>query len=221
MGSKAGQQQQTPQELALAQHAQAQLQDYQQRWLPVQKRLASTIEQEGAPNSAARRLAEGKASTDTAMSFDKSNQQLEKGMSNAGVLPGSSRANLAVAGLGTDTASSTGLGHLMSDQQIDDAYTQGLGALTALGRGERATVGNSLTGMAKASAAQSQADAYSSLMNRAGDAQLAGQVVGFGVQQGAQLAGSRNAFNAFDTSGTGMGVGGSWANSQLPTAGGA
>ncbi len=203
MGSRAGQQQETPQERALAEHAQNQLNDYRQRWLPVQQKLASTIEREGAPDSAARRLATGKASTDTAMSFDKAGGALERGMSNAGVRPGSSRANLAITGLGTDAAASTGLGHMMSEQQIDDAYTQGLGALTALGRGERASVGSSLTNMARQSATQAAADAQASLMNRQGDAALAGQVVGFGVQQGMSRVGT--------PSGTSFGV-----NSSTP-----
>jgi hypothetical protein len=190
MGSKAGQQQETSQERALAEHAQLQMNDYRQRWLPVQKKLAAQIEQMGEPNSAARRLAAGKASTDTAMSFDKAGGALEKGMSNAGVLPGSSRANLAITGLGTDAAASTGLGHMMSEQQIDDAYTQGLGALTALGRGERASVGSSMTNMAKQSATQAAADAQASLMNRQGEYQIAGQVVGFGLQQGMSRVGT-------------------------------
>lgn len=202
MGSKAGQVQETSQQRAQAQHAVDLLNDYKQRWLPVQQRLAQTIEQSGAPNSAARRLAAGKASTDTAMQFDKAGGALEKGLANSGVLPGSSRANLAVAGLGTDAASSAGLGHLMSEQQIDDAYTQGLGALTALGRGEKAQVGTNLTQMAKASATQAQSDANISLMNRAGEAQLGGSVVGFGLQQGMSKLGSLNAFNV--NSGTPM-----------------
>jgi hypothetical protein len=190
MGSKAGQQQETSQERALAEHAQLQMNDYRQRWLPVQKKLAAQIEQMGEPNSAARRLAAGKASTDTAMSFDKAGGALERGMSNTGVLPGSSRANLAITGLGTDAAASTGLGHMMSEQQIDDAYTQGLGALTALGRGERASVGSSMTNMAKQSATQAAADAQASLMNRQGEYQIAGQVVGFGLQQGMSRVGT-------------------------------
>lgn len=220
MGGKSGQQGETAQERAQAQHALDLMQDYKKRWLPVQKRLASTIEQMGEKDSAARRLATGKASTDTAMQFDKAGMQLEKGLSNSGVGPGSSRSNLAIAGMGTDAASATGIGHMMSEQQVDDAYTQSLGALTALGRGERATVGTSLTNMARQSASQAQADAQASLMARSGDAALAGQVVGFGLQQGMSQMGTKNAFNAFDTSGTGMGAGSPWADQQLPTAGG-
>lgn len=214
MGSKAGQQGETPQERAQADHAVAQMKDYRQRWLPLQQKLASTIEQEGEANSSARKLATGKASTDTAMSFDKAEGQLEKGLSDSGVAPGSSRANLAITGLGTDAAASTGLGHMMSEQAVDDAYTQGLGALTSLGRGERASVGNALTQQAKQSASQAASDAQVSLMNRAGDAQAAGQLVGFGIQQGATKFGS--GVNGFDTSGMGINNTGT----SLPTAGG-
>lgn len=223
MGSKAGQQQETPQERALAEHATAQLADYRQRWLPVQMKLASTIEQEGQPNSAARRLAAGKSSTDTAIAFDKAGGAVEKGLSNAGALPGSSRSNLAVTGMGTDAAASTGLGHMMSEQAIDDAYTQGLGALTSLGRGERASVGTALTTMAKQSAAQSAEDAKASLINQEGNAGLVGSVAGFGLQQGISKLGSGvNGFAANDPYGYGMGAFSSTGGTQsLPTAGGA
>lgn len=217
MGSKSGQVSETPQERAQAQHALDLMQDYKKRWLPVQQRLASTIEQEGAPDSAARRLATGKASTDSAMAFEKSGEQLEKGLSNNGAGPGSSRANLAITGLGTDQAASTGLGHMMSEQQVDDAYTQGLGALTSLGRGERASVGSSLTQMAKQSAAQASADAQTSLMARQGDAAIGGQVLGFGLQQGmTHFGSSANGFAAFDTNGMAT----NRTGTSLPTAGG-
>jgi len=72
----------------------------------------------------------------------------------------------------------------MSDQMIDDAYTQGLGALTAIGRGERGLVGQGLTAQAQQSSAQAAADASASLMEHQGNAALGGQVVGFGLQQG-------------------------------------
>lgn len=186
MSAKSGEQQETAQQRALADHAVNLLQDYEQRWLPVQQNFARQIKAEGAPDSAARKLATGKASTDTAIAFDKASKGLEASLSNAGVGPGSSRANLAITGMGTDAAASTGLGAMMSDQMIDDAYTQGLGALTAIGRGERGLVGNSLTQQAQQSGAQSAADAQASLMAHEGNAALAGQVAGFGLQQGMQ-----------------------------------
>lgn len=184
MGTKSGQVQETPAQRALAEHAVAQLQDYKQRWLPVQQKLARQIEEQGAPDSAARRLAAGKSSTDTAIAFEKAGKGLEASLSNAGVGPGSSRANLALTGLDTDTAASKAAGGLMSDQMLDDAYIQGLGSLAAIGRGERASVGQSLSAQAQQSGAQAQADASASLMEHQGNAALGAQLVGFGLQQG-------------------------------------
>lgn len=184
MGTKSGQVQETPAQRALAEHAVAQLQDYKQRWLPVQQKLARQIEEQGAPDSAARRLATGKSSTDTAIAFEKAGKGLEASLSNAGVGPGSSRANLALTGLDTDTAASKAAGGLMSDQMLDDAYIQGLGSLAAIGRGERASVGQSLSAQAQQSGAQAQADASASLMEHQGNAALGAQLVGFGLQQG-------------------------------------
>lgn len=184
MGTKAGDVEETGAEKAQADHAVNLLQDYKQRWLPVQQQLATTIEASGAKDSAARKLAAGKASTDTAMQFDQAGGALEKGLANAGVGPGSARGNLAITGMGTDAAASTGMGHMMSDQAIDDAYTQGLGALTALGRGERATVGANMSTEAANSAAEARADASASLQQREGDFAVGGQLAGFGLQQG-------------------------------------
>ncbi len=62
MGSKAGQVQETGAQRAQSEHAMELLQDYKQRWLPVQKKLASTIQQAGKEDSAARRMAAGKSS---------------------------------------------------------------------------------------------------------------------------------------------------------------
>ena len=184
MGTKSGQVQETPAQRALAEHAVNQLQDYKQRWLPVQQKLARQIIEQGVPDSAARRLAAGKSSTDTAIAFEKAGKGLEASLSNAGVGPGSSRANLALTGLDTDTAASKAAGGLMSDQMLDDAYIQGLGSLAAIGRGERASVGQSLSAQAQQSGAQAQADASASLMEHQGNAALGAQLVGFGLQQG-------------------------------------
>jgi hypothetical protein len=108
---------------------------------------------------------------------------------------------------------------MMSEQQVDDAYTQGLGALTALGRGERASVGSSLTQMARQSASQAANDASISLMNRQGDAAMAGQLVGFGVQQGMSRPSTGSGMTV-DPTGFGMGFT-TPQQKSLPTAGGA
>jgi len=224
MGSKnSGKVQETAAQRAQAEHAMNQLQDYRQRWLPVQQHLASTILEQGAEGSEARTMAAGKASTDTAMSFDKANSALEKSLTNSGAAPGSARANLATTGLGTDEASAGGLGHLMSEQQMTDAYTQNLGALMSLGRGERATVGSSMTNMARDSAAQAQADAQAALMQRESNAQLVGQVAGFGVQQGLSKQGSdkiQSMFSQTSLGGSGFGTGLAYGNQDLASAAG-
>jgi hypothetical protein len=221
MGTSAGQQKETSADIAQAQHAQNLMTDYEQRWLPVQQKLASTIEQEGQPDSAARKLATGKSSTDTAIAFNQAQSGLEKGLTNAGAAPGSARADLAITGQAGDAAASTGLGKMMSEQQIDDAYTSGLGALTSLGRGEKAMVGSSLTQQAAQSSQQAASDANASLINRGSDAKLAGTAIGFGLQQGMNSFGGGSGMAANDPNGYGMGSGvGGFGPSQLPTAGG-
>src|SRR5665213_2287371 len=184
MGAKAGQQGETEAQQAQATHAMQQLQDYKQRWEPVQAQLATTIENEGKSGSAARKLATGKAATDVSMQFDKAHTQLHAGLTDAGAAPGSGRAVDADAGLGADEAGSKGLNEMMSDQAVTDAYTQGLGALTSLGHGNAATVGQNMTQQAQSSGQQASADASASLTNYEGAAGVAGQAAGFGIQQG-------------------------------------
>ncbi len=125
--SKGGQIQETPQQRAMAEHAMLLMQDYKQRWLPVQQKLASNIQAMGAEGSAARKEAQGKAATDTQMQFSQAQGALEKGLSNAGALPGSSKANLAVTGMGSDLAKSKGLSTMIADQQIDDRHPAKVG----------------------------------------------------------------------------------------------
>jgi hypothetical protein len=213
---KAKTQKETPAQKALAEHGWNQLQDYKKRWLPVQQRLAQTIQADGAEGSTARRQAAGRSATDTAMAFDKAQGGFQKSISNnvvGGI--GSSRGKLGITGIGEDQATSTGLGRMMSEQAIDNAYTQGLGALVSIGRGESAQVGNSLSQQAASSAQQARADAEASAINREGNAGMIGQVAGFGLQQGMkQLPNLNTAFSAYDTAGYGM------SSAGLPTSGG-
>src|SRR6266850_3449458 len=138
MSKGGGEIQETAQQKAMAEHAVNLMNDYRQRWLPVQQRLASQIEAEGAEGSAARKEATGKAATDVQMQFGGAQGALEKGLSNAGAAVGSSKSNLAAGGAGADLAKSKGLGGMIANEQINDAYTQGLGALMALGQGKSA-----------------------------------------------------------------------------------
>lgn len=176
--------QETPQQRAMAEFARKSFDDFKTRWAPLQRRLAAQIQMAGKADSPAERLAEGKASTDTAIKFSEASKEAEKRLTGSGAGLGSPRATAAMAGMSDDQATSTGLGLSIADQQIEDAYIEGLGALTAMGRGERASVGDALGVQARQSMRQATADAETSLSNRAGVAGLAGQFAGYGLQQG-------------------------------------
>lgn len=171
----------TPQQRALAEFAMNQLQDYKQRWLPVQKQLAAQIQQQGADGSYVREAAAGKNNTDVAMSFDRGVGVLGKTLSNNGVNLGSSRGKLALTGMGTDQAKTGGIGAMITEQQIDDAYTKGLTALTSIGRGERASAVEGLVDRARSSAKDAQMSAEASATERAQVAGMAGQAAGLGL----------------------------------------
>lgn len=173
--------QETSQQKALAQFAAERFADYRKRWLPVQQRLAQQIEAMGAPDSAARRAAEGKANVDTQIAFGKAQGALEKSLTNSGAAPGSGRFNLADTGLAADAAKSKGLGMTVADQMIDDAYTQGLSALAATGQGQKASVDDSLARQARQSGAQAAADAEASLSAHAAQWGVGAQLAGAGL----------------------------------------
>lgn len=181
--SKGGSQQveETTAQKELATYAAQQMEDYERRWLPVQKNLIAQALDMGKSDSAVRARAEGRTTADSAAQFGAAQGALEKTLSNNGVM-GSSKSKLAITGLGDDAAKSRGLGITLADQQVDDAYTQALGALAATGRGERAAVGDSLGQQATTSARQATADAEAALAERTGQAKLVGQLAGYGVQ---------------------------------------
>lgn len=173
----------TPAQRAMAEHARNLMQDYKQRWLPVQQNLSKQITSMGATGSAQRRQAAGMAGADTEAKFARAGQGLEAKLATTGAAPGSSKSNLAIAGMGLDKAASKGIGATISDQHIDEAYTRGLTALMQTGRGERATVGTGLAQQAAVSGQQANQDAALSLSERAGNAQLGMTAVGMGMQQ--------------------------------------
>lgn len=202
MGGGGNQVQETPAQLAMAEHARNLMDDYRQRWLPVQQNLAKQITSMGAPDSAQRKQAAGMANADTEAKFGRAQQGLESKLTATGALPGSSKSNLAIAGLGLDKATSKGFGTTISDQHIDDAYTKGLSALMQTGRGERAMVGNGLAQQADMSGRQAQQDADIALSNRAGRAELGATAVGMGMQQYLKPGGLRTSGEQYDFRGS-------------------
>jgi len=183
MGGKKAGVEETPQQRAMTEHALSQWTDWKQRWLPVQKNLSASIQRMGKPDSFERETAKGRAATDTSIQFQRAEGALEKSLSNSGAAAGSSKFNLASTGLATDKAKSKGLGMSVADQAIDDAYIQGLQSITSIGRGERAQVADSLGATASMSARQASADASAALQQRSSNAQVIGQVAGFGLQR--------------------------------------
>jgi len=175
--------QETAAQKALAQHAKLVMDDYTARWLPVQQNLASQIESEGKPGSWQRTEAAGKASTDTAIQFSGAQGALQKSLANNGAAPGSGRSDLATAGLGFDAAKSSGMGQMISDQQITDAYTRGLGALTQIGQGQAVSVSNAMENQAATSGMQAQADAKAALEDQMGIGGAVGTAAGLIGQQ--------------------------------------
>lgn len=183
-GGGSGQVKETAAQIALADHAKQLMDDYQQRWLPVQKNLGAQIEAEGQPDSWQRTEAKGKANADSQMQFAQAEGGVEKALSNRGVAPGSGRFDLGVTGMGLDKAKSSGLNQMVSDERISQAYTEGLGAMTAIGQGQSAQVSNGMAQQARDSAVQAQADAQASMMGEEGTAGAVGTALGFAAQQG-------------------------------------
>lgn len=182
MSGKSGGVKETPQQRAQAQVAVQQLADFRQRWMPVQRQLADTIVKAGGRESTERKQAQGMASTDTAARFGDAGQKLREATEAQG-LGGSARQKLAVAGLGDDAATSSGFGVAGADAAIDNAYVQGLGQIMQLGRGEKATAMAGMGQVARMSGATAANDASLALQRRAGNAQVAGQVLGMGLSQ--------------------------------------
>lgn len=179
MSGKSEEVKETPQQRAMVDLALNKLQDYKRRWLPLQKNLADIITRNGADDSAARRAAKGVANVETEAKFAGARGGLETKLGQTGQL-GSSKGKLAIAGLGEDQATSTGLGLTQAEQQIDDAYTQGLGTIMALGQGQAADAVQGMSRSAAMSGRRAAADAQASLEHRMGNAQLVGQLAGAG-----------------------------------------
>lgn len=200
----------TPAQRAMAEHARNLMTDYKQRWLPVQQNLAKQITSMGAEGSSQRRQARGMAGADVESKFAGAERGLDAKLTATGALPGSSKSNLAISGLGLDKATSKGFGTTISDQHIDEAYTKGLTALMQTGRGERATVGNSMAQQAGISGMQAGQDAQLALAERAGNAELGMTAVGMGMQQylkPSTTSGPNWAGDSYDYRGTTMPTG--------------
>lgn len=180
MGQKSDNQvKETPQQAAMVDLAMKQVADYETRWLPLQKNLAEGVAEMGAKGSTARVQAQGMAANETEAKFSKARTGLETRLASTGGL-NSGRAKAAITGLSEDQATSTGLGRTQADQQIDDAYTAGLGTVMQLGQGQKGTAIQSMGNIADMSGRRAANDASNALEDRMGNAQLIGNTIGAG-----------------------------------------
>lgn len=177
MAKDKGKPQETEQQRALAEVARAKLTDARERWQPLQRRAAQQIVAAGAEGSSARQHAAGQSNVDNAVRFSDARQALDAKAGATGSF-GSSGHKLGLVGMGSDQATSRALGAVQADQAVDEATITGLGAVTALGRGEQA---GAIAGLGRAADISGQiaaADAQASLDRRMGNAALVGRVAG-------------------------------------------
>ncbi len=207
----------TPQEIALAEISMARLQDYRKRWAPLVTKLRDQVRADGAQGSQARRLAAGKATTDNEVRFSQAGDKLEAALTGSGAAPSSGKFKTAVTGLNTDQAAARGMSMVASDEAISDAYVQGLGRIAAMGRGQSSQAVEGLGAVARRSAQQAQQDAEIALAQRAGRAQLVGQVAGFGLGGGFKGMGDQMQakFSQTDLGGSGFGTGLAYGNQDI------
>lgn len=182
MGKKKDGIQETPQQRAMVEHAAMQLDDYKRRWLPLQQRMAAQIDEMGAEGSVARERAQGRAATETAAKFGQARAGMEKAFADRRTGgAGSAAFKLGETGLSSDEATSKGMGMFAANSAVDDAYVQGLGALSAIGRGEKASAMQGETKIAAMSGQQAAQDASIALQNQMSTAGMVGQVAGAGM----------------------------------------
>lgn len=214
---KSQERRETPQEIALAEVASARLQDYRKRWAPLAAKLRESVRADGAQGSAARRLAAGKSTTDNEARFSAAGQKLESALAAGGNAPGSGKFKAAITGLNNDQATSRALGMVASDEAITDAYVQGLGRVAAMGRGQSGAAVEGMGAIARRSAAQAQQDAEIALAQRAGKAQLAGQVAGFTLAGGFNGVGDQlqAKFSQTTPGASGFGTGLAYGNQDI------
>ena len=180
MSKKSGGVQETPAQRAAAEVGAQQVASWKKRWQPRLKAFAASTEAASLDDSAERRHATSLAGTDASAQFGAANQKALAAASTNGTA-GSSRQKLALTGMGDDQATSTGFGSVAADQAVDDSTVQGLQAVTALARGEKADTINAMGRNAAISGMQAAADAEQSLQNQVGTAGLAGKIIGTGA----------------------------------------
>jgi hypothetical protein len=180
-GKDTGKTQETEAERAFAEVAQQRIADYKQRWAPLIDRAKQLTTDMGKEGSVARQQAAGATNLANQDQFARANEQVDTANRNSGIRASSARAKLGTTELADSQAMSAGIGAMQADQAVDDAYTQGLAQIAALGRGQALQAVSGMGAAAGMAGQQASFDAERAANRRAGNAQLAGTVAGAGI----------------------------------------
>lgn len=125
----------TPAEMTLAANAQQQFQDYSTRYLPVQQRLNSIVDEMGKPDSWQAQEAEGKGNVDAAASFARADQQRTAATLDKGINVGSGAFKFGITSNAAAEAETKGAAVNEGRIAISNAYLSGLNDITQTGQG--------------------------------------------------------------------------------------
>lgn len=183
MGSKSdkGQLAETEQEKALAEVAVQAHTRYKNDWLPLQQRAIDYVTELSQPNSFERERARGRAA-EAGTEIDAVAEDVEKSDFNRGVDAGSGNFVMRQSALGTERAKGVGIATGDAETAMDDAYVQGLASIVKAGRQQSDIALEGMGRSAQTATKNAQAGAYRGAANRAGNAEVAGTVIGAGVQ---------------------------------------
>jgi len=170
----------TDQQRAFADVMRAKMVDFNTRWKPVLQRFAAHAQRSMDPNSYEHRRAAGMATTDNAAAFAPAKEKLVASEAAKGAF-GSARQKLGLAEMDLDQATSGAMAETNTQQAVDDAALQQMGAAAAMGRGQQATAVNGMRTAADISGRQAAQDAQTALNERIGEVGLAAQAGGMAV----------------------------------------
>lgn len=208
MGSKSdkGQLAETQQEKALAEIALAEHDRYKKAWLPLHQQAIKVTEGLGDANGWERERARGRAA-EAGTQLDTVAEDVEKQDLNRGVNAGSGNFIMRQSSLGTERAKGVGIATGNAESAMDDAYVQGLANIVKQGRQQSNIALEGMGRSAQTAAANERTSAGASAARRAGNAQVAGTIIGAGVQAGRGINWGGNYANTGGNTGEMMGAG--------------
>lgn len=173
-----GQLKETEAEKSAAQMNLNQYIDYKKRWLPIQQQAIRLVEGYGGEESWERERAKSRAVGATGVAYDQATDAVETSQRNRGIDAGSSNFKLAQADMGAQRAKGTGIAAAGAADAIDAAYVDSLSGLMRIGRNQASQAIEGVNKSAGIGAANEAAGAEAAAARRAGNAELAGTVVG-------------------------------------------